>query len=142
MRSSTLGDACRCWGWVAELADVLRGSLLPLLMPLVLPPDDLLVGVTWVGGCLKGPSLVDVRADDLDFDLMLSSFTSSSSNAWAYFFDMILKRSFFYARRPSFCRRRPFLRFLRYDIGRPRIKSVGTSIDFISDNFEAFTGGK
>ena len=110
MAALTPGDAYRCWGWVAELADVLRGSLAPLLMPLVVPPD-LLVGVTWAAGGLKGPSLVEVLADDFDFDLMWSSFTSSSSSAFEYFLDIILKRSFFCARRPSFYRRSPFLRF-------------------------------
>jgi hypothetical protein len=111
MAALTPGDACRCWGWVAELADVLRGSLLPLLMPLVVPPDDRLVGVTWAGGGLKGPSLVEARTDDLDLDLSWSSFTSSSSSALEYFLDMILNRSFFCARRPSFYRRSPLRRF-------------------------------
>ena len=83
------------WGWVAELADVLMASLFALLV-LLLPPPDRFVGVTWVAGVLKAPSLVAVRAVYFDLDLMLSSFTCSSSNALEYFFDMILNLSFFY----------------------------------------------
>ncbi len=73
---------------------MLRGSLAPLLMPLVLPPDGL-VGVTCVVGGLNVLSVVEALIVDFDFDLILSSFTSSSSNALEYFFDIILNRSFF-----------------------------------------------
>ena len=66
----------------------------PLLMPLVLPPDGL-VGVTCVVGGLNKLSLVEALIVDFDFDLILSSFTSSSSSAFEYFLDIILKRSFF-----------------------------------------------
>ena len=59
---------------------MLRGSLAPLLIPLVLPPDGL-VGVTCVGGALNVLSFVEALIVDIDFDLIVSSFTSSSSNA-------------------------------------------------------------
>ena len=51
---------------------MLRGSLAPLLIPLVLPPDGL-VGVTCVVGGLNEPSFVEALIVDLDFDLMLSA---------------------------------------------------------------------
>ena len=105
------------------------------------PPDGF-VGVTGVQGYLKALSFVAVLIDDLDFDFMLSSFTSSSSNALEYFLDMILNLSFFYARNPSFYMRSPFLLFFLCDIGRPRMKSTGTSMDLISESFDAFTGGR
>jgi hypothetical protein len=84
--------------------------LAPLFIPLVLPPE-VFVGVTCVVGGLNELSLVEALIVDFDFDLILSSFTSSSSNALEYFFDIILNRSFFYAGRPSFCIRSPLRRF-------------------------------
>ena len=87
-------------------------------------------------------SLVALLAVDLDLDLRSSYFISSSSRAFEYFFDMILNRSFFCARKPSFCSRR-LLRFdFLFDSGNPLINSNGTSMAFISYNFKALTGGK
>ena len=94
MRWSTPGDDWLYCGWVAELAEVLMASLFALLVLLPRPPGGF-VGVTRVAGYLKAPSLVAVSTPDFDFDLMLSSFTSSSSSALAYFLDIILKGSFF-----------------------------------------------
>jgi hypothetical protein len=90
----TPGEDWLYWGWVAELAEVLIASFEPLLVLLPRPPGGF-VGVTGVPGYLKAPSFVAVFTDDFDFDLMLSSFTCSSSNALEYFFDMILNLSFF-----------------------------------------------
>ena len=94
MRWSTPGDDWLYCGWVAELAEVLMASLFALLV-LLLPPPDRFVGVTWVAGVLKAPSLVAVRADYFDFDFKWSSFTYSSSNALEYFLDISLYLSFF-----------------------------------------------
>lgn len=97
IRSFTLGEAKLYWGWLEEFSDVLRGSFAPSLMQLVLPQNGS-VGVTCVGGALNVLLFVEVLIVDFDFYLIWSSFTSSSSNIYENFFDMILNRSIFYAR--------------------------------------------
>ncbi len=46
---------------------------------------DLLVAVTCVDGGLKVLSFVEALIVDFDFDMILSSFTSSSSSVFEYF---------------------------------------------------------